>query len=229
MTEQDKATLVPAVLNDLIDVDGEPADGETLRRVGDAWVPSVGQGINDNGPMVFSLSEVRSGLTLGNQSDITAFTSGSTDATQSNFGDYWGPGVDPVPAVPFARKALSPGSGKYGIEVLVPGVYDVTGIVDPLLSSVPTVPAAFLCRLGLPGYYSAAREWVPAVLTGPSGQISVPSVVVNQSDIDNNVNFFELQGTYFPSSGTTYPTQYYLQLDVWQRWPGSPTPTAPAA
>jgi len=42
MAEQDREDLVPSVLNDLMDVDGEPADGDMLIRQGGAWVPSAG-------------------------------------------------------------------------------------------------------------------------------------------------------------------------------------------
>jgi len=39
MAEQDREDLVPSVLNDLIDVDGEPADGDTLTYSDGAWRP----------------------------------------------------------------------------------------------------------------------------------------------------------------------------------------------
>lgn len=42
MAEQDREDLVPSVLNDLIDVDGEPADGDGLVRDGDTWRPGNG-------------------------------------------------------------------------------------------------------------------------------------------------------------------------------------------
>lgn len=56
MTEQDKPTLVPAVLNDLVDVDGEPTAGDTLVFDGTAWAPGKGSGgvpcvFYQNGPV----------------------------------------------------------------------------------------------------------------------------------------------------------------------------------
>jgi len=50
MAEQDRADLVPSVLNDLMDVDGEPADGDGLVRRDGAWVPAAGAAGNTNGP-----------------------------------------------------------------------------------------------------------------------------------------------------------------------------------
>lgn len=45
MAEQDRKDAVPSVLNDLIDVDGTPADGDGLAYTGGAWRPGVAAGL----------------------------------------------------------------------------------------------------------------------------------------------------------------------------------------
>jgi hypothetical protein len=54
MAEQDRKDLVPAVLNDLIDVDGTPAEGDTLTFRNGAWRPAVADNLlsRPNGPAV---------------------------------------------------------------------------------------------------------------------------------------------------------------------------------
>ena len=42
MAEQDRKDAIPSVLNDLIDVDGEPTEGDGLTYTGGAWRPTPG-------------------------------------------------------------------------------------------------------------------------------------------------------------------------------------------
>lgn len=61
--EQDKPTLVPAVLSDLVDVDGTPSVGDTLQWDGTAWAPQRGDA-NTNGPKRTIYQSLTTGLSV---------------------------------------------------------------------------------------------------------------------------------------------------------------------
>lgn len=73
MAEQDRDDLVPSVLNDLIDVDGEPTDGDGLEYSTGAWRPTFGAGsLPRYGPVLNVWGGEYSGAALVDQDAINA-------------------------------------------------------------------------------------------------------------------------------------------------------------
>jgi len=95
MAEQDKPTLVPEVLNDLMDVDGTPSEGDGLAYSAGAWRPGVAAGLlPENGPALTFWNSVYSGANLADQPAINAARTAMTMGIQPGYDTY--PGVQPV-------------------------------------------------------------------------------------------------------------------------------------
>ena len=126
MAEQDRKDAIPCVLNDLIDVDGEPADGDGLVRSGGAWVPAVGAAGNVNGPKRTIYETTTTGLSVVN--------------------DYARIGVEPTndyanwtPWDILEDVGNEPGEwvldqGRYKYRFTRAGIFNVTSELDPVIT-----------------------------------------------------------------------------------------------
>lgn len=152
MTEQDKPTLVPAVLNDLMDVDGEPAEGDSLTRIGGVWTAGKGDRF-PNGPLVQSWSVTATPpaqTTLGQINYIESAPSLANDGLyyQGNEAifeedpDAWGSWADV-------------GSGQYAFTLNAPGVYSYSMGVQATLSAPASAGTSLTLTVG--------HYWMPYV------------------------------------------------------------------
>lgn len=91
MAEQDRKDLVPSVLNDLIDVDGTPVEGNSLTYTGAAWEPTDGP-IPPNGPVI----NVWDGESSGSRADNAAIATAWNAIVMSRDGYDAYPGVHPT-------------------------------------------------------------------------------------------------------------------------------------
>jgi hypothetical protein len=139
MAEQDRPDAVPAVLNDLMDVDGTPSEGDGLSFTDGAWRPGVAAGLlPESGPA------------------LTVFDGESTGSRSDNIeiGEAWGAipvaqkeGYEAYPGVHPPMGAWSSAQG-LGMEwrATEPGVYTVYTMNGFALSAAwGANSAAYLC------------------------------------------------------------------------------------
>jgi len=222
MAEQDKPTLVPAVLNDLIDVDGEPADGDMLIRQGGAWVPAAGPLPGAFGPALSFFTADYTGANLANDAAVKAAFVALSVIRDTQY-DYVVP-----PSEPAIGTWQGLAIGARGLQrwfATEPGIYNAYILQTFTVSETPTA--------GAKGFFSAPMSSIASFTWGPdpiwAGLISPTqfsraenlNLSISQGMIDAGAGGFDLKHPAYLTSGAERINSIYLEIVIERYSPGS--------
>ena len=224
MAEQDRKDLVPSVLNDLIDVDGTPADGQGLRRSAGVWTPADMLGVDDVlpefGPCLSFYEGSHSG-TIADASAAAAAWSGM------DMGVVPGYGPDEYPGGHVAQGTWSGETlGSYQVwHADEPGIYQVYTLAQLGLDGAPHATGE--ARFGPPWGTIPAWSWgtdtekKPFALLNYAHRVDTLTVFVSQGMIDAGKGGFAIRRPYYITPGSERANSLYLFALIERVYPGA--------
>lgn len=197
MAEQDRKDLIPAVLNDLIDVDGTPADGDSLIRDGGVWVPTApgGSAVDAHGPAITIWT---GSVDVDFEQDGSQYIiNGWAAMNAAMLFDQWNAFLQ---AQPTLGSWGSPNPDYVSVlawQADTPGHYEINLKQNFIINHLPSdganaqfcVPQSILMFLG----YGADAPQVP-VVTGDPSMVDHFSMVITQAMIDGGIGGFYVDG-----------------------------------
>jgi len=214
MAEQDRKDLVPSVLNDLMDVDGEPADGDALVREGGVWAPTAGP-LPPYGP---ALTFYEAYSPTANLADDNAIKAAWIALNMAHVPNYQI--VNQPPTGTWTGEAW----GSQVWRATEPGIYSAYVWQSISLSATPTAGARVM--QAEPGSYLLDYTWtmdrIPRLAhTQQNDTAGNITLFVSQGMIDAGVGGLAVRTPRYITSGAERVNSLYMIVAIERQSPGS--------
>lgn len=218
MAETDREDVIPANLTDLMDVDGNPTDGDSIVRQGDVWVPGHAA-LPTNGPAFNVWQGLATGSTLNNQAAIIAAWLAMDVAIDPAYETY--PGTHPAMG---AWDTANTTQLRWLADE--PGIYNVYTLAVLQVNGTPD--AAAYARFSEPLSVVAGTAWGPDPVATKASVSNVfrashamSTLFVSQGMIDGGIGGFVVQAPDYVTGGAERANQLELTVVVERYQPGA--------